>query len=223
MSSEFDRFARSYDGVLASSLGVAAGDIDRFARYKVDIVARRLAGTAVARVLDFGCGVGRSLPFLAQAFPSARIHGFDPSPESVAEARMRVADAELTADWEQVPRDAFDCVFAAGVFHHVAVAERSQAMRRCAEAVRAGGSIFVFEHNPYNPVTRRIFDRCPFDRDASMIRRSELIDLGRAAGLRVAAAAYTLFVPFRGEPWTTVQRWMGWLPLGAQHYVQLVR
>ena len=57
MPVEFDPYAETYDRLLADSLGT--GDIDRFAAYKVDEIAYRLR----RRVLDFGCGIGRSLPF----------------------------------------------------------------------------------------------------------------------------------------------------------------
>jgi hypothetical protein len=113
-------------------------------------------------------------------------------------------------------------VFASNVFHHVAAAQRPAALVRCAKALRRGASLFVFEHNPYNPATRWIFERCPFDRDASMISRRQLIALGHAAGLSVARSRYTLFVPFRGAAWSALQRALGWLPLGAQHYVEFV-
>lgn len=223
MSAEFDRYAKSYDGALAKSIGRGFGDIDRFAAYKVDTVAHYLDGTNVERLLDFGCGIGRSLRFLAQAFPRAQIFGFDPSADCIAEACRECPAARLTVHWEEIPRNAFDCVFAANVFHHIPAAERATELRKCADAVRAGGNIFVFEHNPYNPATRWVFDRCPFDRGASMIRRSEMMTLGRAIGLDVCRTAYTLFVPFRGRAWSALQRSIGWLPLGAQHYVQFTR
>ena len=220
MPADFDRYAGGYDDALSASIGAAFGDIDRFAEYKVAVVVESLAADRIESVLDFGCGVGRSLPFLARAFPHARIFGFDPSPASITQARARDAQATLTASWDEIPRGSFDCVFAANVFHHIDPVHRASALARCADALHAGGSVFVFEHNPYNPLTRWIFERCEFDRGASMITRSELIAMGRSIGLSVSRTRYTLFVPFRGRPWSALQRSIGWLPLGAQHYVQ---
>ena len=78
----------------------------------------------------------------------------------------------------------------------------------------------MFEHNPYNPLARRVFERCPFDEGASMLRRRAVIDLGRDAGLKVKRAAYTLFLPSANRHWLRVQRLLSWLPVGAQYYVQ---
>jgi SAM-dependent methyltransferase len=222
MPTEFDRYAETYDRVLAASLG-SAGDIDRFAAYKVDEIAYRLRGTAVRRVLDFGCGVGRSLPFIASTFPSAELWGFDPSLDSAQAARKRESRAQVIADWNEIPIGAFDCVMAANVFHHVEADARESEMGRCAAALADTGSLFVFEHNPLNPLTRYVFERCPFDRDATMIRRKEIVRLGTLAGLRVRRAAFTLFLPFSGKFVASIQRGLAWLPLGAQYYVQFVR
>jgi len=44
-------------------------------------------GKPVQRVLDFGCGCGRSTRFLKGAFPGAEVYGWDVSPEMLAEAQ----------------------------------------------------------------------------------------------------------------------------------------
>jgi SAM-dependent methyltransferase len=46
-----------------------------------------------ALVADVGCGTGRALIRLAQAFPQSRFHGYDVAPEAVARAREAVAEA----------------------------------------------------------------------------------------------------------------------------------
>jgi SAM-dependent methyltransferase len=223
MSSEFDPYAHNYSGVLAQALGTRAEDTDRFAAYKIAEVAHVLNGAKVERVLDFGCGVGRSLRFLRHAFPNAALFGFDPSEECVIEASASNPDATLTALWPAIKDIPFDCVFVANVFHHIPLAQRASELARCGEVLGPGGSLFVFEHNPYNPATRWVFDRCPFDSDAAMIKRTDMIELGQGVGLQVRRKAYTLFLPFQGDGWLTLQRPLSWLPLGAQYYVQFTR
>ena len=141
----------------------------------------------------------------------------------MAAARKRESRALVTSEWSEIPNGQFDCVVAANVFHHIAEETREAEMLRCATALARTGSLFVFEHNPFNPVTRRVFDRCPFDRDAKMLRRSELVNLGVIVGLGVRRAAYTLFLPYSSKSAMSFQRALGWLPLGAQYYVQFVR
>lgn len=222
MTSEFDPYARSYDEVLGAALGTG-GEVERFAGYKVDELAHHLRGSRVRRVLDFGCGVGRSLPFLAAAFPQAEVWGFDPSAESAASARQRAPGARVVSGWRDVEEASFDCVLAANVLHHVPPDAREAELARCRTLLAPGGSLFVFEHNPFNPLTRRVFERCPFDRDAEMIRPEVLVDLGGRAGLVLRRRGYTLFLPFRGRAVAALHRALGWLPLGAQYYVQFVR
>jgi SAM-dependent methyltransferase len=219
---EFDRYAQSYDRVLASALGTG-GEVDRFAGYKVDEMQAALSGATVRSVLDFGCGVGRSLPFLQRAFPGARVYGFDPSSESVTAAQQRAPDSIVVDDLDEIASESFDCILVANVMHHVPIAARPGELVRCARLLGRSGSLFVFEHNPFNPVTRLVFDRCPFDRDASMLMRRDLERLGAQAGLAVRRRAYTLFLPFRGKVTAAVHRALAWLPLGAQYYVQFVR
>src|SRR4051794_30012221 len=57
----------------------------------LDGVAAKL--DAGARVADVGCGHGASAVVLAQAYPRARIHGFDFHEASVATARARAEEA----------------------------------------------------------------------------------------------------------------------------------
>jgi SAM-dependent methyltransferase len=47
------------------------------------------------RILDVGCGIGRSTIALARAYPRATIRGIDLDPASIAEARAAVAEAGL--------------------------------------------------------------------------------------------------------------------------------
>lgn len=48
---------------------------------------------AGARVADVGCGHGHSTVLMAKAFPNSRFYGFDPHPESIAEARENAREA----------------------------------------------------------------------------------------------------------------------------------
>jgi len=220
MSNEFDRFADSYDRTLKAALPAGLDEDQYFAQYKIDFLSRATRGRPIATVLDFGCGAGRSLGYLVSEFPQATVVGFDPSSESIRLAAQRVPEAKLTDDWDVVRQRRFDIVLGANVFHHVPRAEISTWLRHCGEALAAGGSLFIFEHNPSNPVTRYVFERCPFDTDARMIPRRELLELGAEAGLVAKSATYTLFFPKPLKFLRPLERWLGWLPLGAQYCVE---
>ncbi len=220
MHNEFDRFAESYDATLKASLPVGMDEDEYFARYKIDFVARASWDRKVGSMLDFGCGAGRSLEYLAGAFPEAQVSGYDPSAESIRFASQRVAKATLTTDWNDLRQQRFDLLFAANVFHHIARNEVAGWLERCRQVLAPQGRFFVFEHNPSNPVTRYVFERCPFDVDAEMIPRKELLELGRDAGLKIVSSTYTLFFPKPLKIFRPLERALGWLPLGAQYCVE---
>ncbi len=217
MESEFDRHARDYDAVLRASMPVGMDEDEYYARYKIDYLARALRGRGARRILDFGCGAGRSLAMLGDAFPAAQLCGFDPSAESLRIARERMPAARLSAEWTQLCGTPFDAILAANVFHHIDAQEHVEWLRRCAAALAPSGSLFVFEHNPHNPLTRYVFERCAFDVDAHMIARSTLLTAAHAAGLALRHTCYTLFFPKPLKALRPLERALGWLPLGAQY------
>jgi SAM-dependent methyltransferase len=216
----FDKFAGDYDRLLAQALPAGAADTRYFAEHKVLLMARQLRGRRVATVLDFGCGPGRSLPLLGRYFAGAKICGFDPSESCLAAARERFPGATLYGRLDEVPAGGFDGVLLANVLHHVSPPARAETLRRVARLLAPGGSVFIVEHNPLNPLTRRVFERCPFDADAVMLPRREVRALGQAAGLKLAAAGYTLFFPPALRVFRRCEALLAWLPLGAQHYTR---
>ena len=217
MSNEFDKFAGSYDEELKAALPLGLDEDQYFAQYKVDFLARATRRRAIGSVLDFGCGAGRSLAYLVDAFPQAVVAGYDPSSESIRLAAERVPAARVSDDWSIVGQSRFDVVLGANVFHHVPREEISTWLHRCGKLLTPGGSIFIFEHNPWNPVTRHVFERCPFDTDAKMIPKCELVSLAKKADLQLKSAMYTLFFPKPLKFFRPIESWLGWLPLGAQY------
>ncbi len=90
---DFDQYAGRYEAILAAQTNFFDGDSSYFARYKIEL-AQQLVGP-VDSVLDFGCGIGRSMPHLREVFPQAEIVGCDPSAESLAIARAKIRAAVL--------------------------------------------------------------------------------------------------------------------------------
>lgn len=73
--------------------------------------------TPLGAVLDFGCGLGRNFPFLAQI--SASVVGYDLPPMIERCRQVCPEPVTLTADWEAVRARRFDLVFASLVLQHV--------------------------------------------------------------------------------------------------------
>jgi SAM-dependent methyltransferase len=71
-----------------------------------------------ARVLDFGCGLGRNFPYLTSI--AGQVVGFDLPPmiERCRSLPERPA-VDLTSDWNEVRSSPFDLVFATLVLQHI--------------------------------------------------------------------------------------------------------
>ncbi|MGC1914934.1 MAG: class I SAM-dependent methyltransferase [Pseudolabrys sp.] len=116
---------------------------------------QQLAGP-VGSVLDFGCGIGRSMPYLREVFPKAEIVGCDPSAESLAIARRDNPTCRFMSMDELGSEAKFDLVIASCVFHHIPPQDRQMAIRYCYSRLKQGGHFIIFEHNPIIPVTRHL-------------------------------------------------------------------
>lgn len=222
---DFDDYSANYDELLRESTKLYAEDSEYFAKYKVDLIRDALAssGVPVRRVLEYGCGTGRNIGYLCAAFPDAEVIGTDISADSLRVARASHPQQRFEVEQESLELGRFDLIFVASVFHHIPPAVRAEVMFALARRLTPGGSIEVFEHNPYNPVTRRIVSNCPFDADAILLKPAELRGLFASAGLRLQRQTYCLFVPPRLKWLLPMERFLGWLPLGGQYWVSAGR
>ena len=196
-----------------------AGGAQFFIDQKVRIVRGRLpAGTGrPLRVLDAGCGQGTAF---ATFGPGVRVFGSDVSLPMLGEAVVR---GPVVA---QEPYDlpfadgTFDAAYAFCIYHHIPDEDHVRHLRELRRVVVPGGEVMVFEHNPYNPVTARIFKRAPVDRGCHMIPPRVLRDTFRQAGFETIEQGYCLFVPEALQPlagW--LEPHLAWLPLGGQYFV----
>jgi cyclopropane fatty-acyl-phospholipid synthase-like methyltransferase len=219
--SEFDQHAAQYDQVLADAIPLGLNEDSYFSEYKISLMANRLTGKNPARILDFGCGAGRSLTYIEKYFPHAEVWGYDVSLTSLEIAAERSPCTNVFADWNAISDIRFDAIIATNVFHHIPPEQRKQALQRCRVALNDTGEMFIFEHNPYNPVTRWIFERCPFDANAEMISLKNAKNLIEASGFSVQSCGYTLFFPRPLSFLRPLESWIKFLPLGAQYYIQM--
>jgi len=218
---EFDKYADKYEFNLNESIPLALSEDNYFSKYKVDYVKRRLGKDIPDKILDFGCGIGLSLSILNSQFQKSDIWGYDLSKKSLDIAKNRVENITLTNDCESLPDNSFDMIFIANVFHHIPVNERGKALLLCKKLLSSRGKIFLFEHNPLNPLTRMIFERCPYDKGASMLLKREILHLAGKSGLSTVRSDYTLFLPKQFSFLRVLESKLGWLPLGAQYCVEM--
>jgi SAM-dependent methyltransferase len=168
-------------------------------------------------MLDWGCGTGSLTGALVPHYP--QVHGYDPSPESLRVARDRVPGATFHEHVADVPNESFGSAVVSGVLHHVPRAERKDMLVTVRDKLSSGGRLFVFEHNPLNPVTRHVVRVCPFDVDVELVypwhARRLLVD----AGFRDVAVKYIVFFPRALRFLRSLEPKLDWLPLGGQIFV----
>jgi len=109
----------------------------------------------------------------------------------------------------------FDLIFIAGVFHHIYPAKRLINIEKIKNLLSNNGCLFIFKHNPYNPITRKLVKECPFDKDVVLLTKSEMIKLLEKSNFKVDTAGYCLFVPPKFSYLFKLEKILIGLPLGS--------
>jgi SAM-dependent methyltransferase len=222
LSAPFDAYKDTYREAVQDSIAFSGLELEFFTERKVSHLLRvartHLGPPSSLRVADIGCGIGLSDGLLAPQV--GELHGVDMARGALATAAH---DNPLVhyhhLEGERLPFEdgALDLAFAINVLHHVPPPDRPRLVAEMARIVRPGGLVAIYEHNPLNPLTRWAVSRCAFDADAVLLGRRELARLARGAGLELVMQSYIVFFPSRAPLFSTIERGLGWLPLGAQH------
>jgi len=217
--------AAEYDAMLDRGIRLSGEDRHFFLRGRLAALSRRLCGPRPRRVLDFGCGLGDSSRALAATFEGAEVVGVDSAAGALDWARSRHADARVRFE----PLDGFpslgpfDLCYVNGVFHHIRPAERPGAVRQIHAALAPGGRLALFENNPWNPGTRLVMARIPFDRDAIPLSPRAARRLLEGAGFACRPPRSLFFFPRPLAALRFLEPRLEPLPLGAQYLVLGVR
>jgi SAM-dependent methyltransferase len=148
----------------------------------------------------------------------------DISPDSLEQARSLYGDLArfLTLDSEKLPLQAssLDAAYAMCVFHHVEEEAHVQILSDIRGRLKPGGMMMVYENNPYNPLTVRVVNNCPFDENAKLIRASVMAQRCRDAGYKDVKVRFRVFFPGFLKAFRFTEGLFSWLPLGGQYYVR---
>jgi ubiquinone/menaquinone biosynthesis C-methylase UbiE len=212
-AAKFDDYARSYDALHNQNLSASGEPLEYFSAYKRACL-ERLGAPSGEPLLDYGCGIGNVTHALSEGFRD--VHGYDPSSESLKVARERMPSVTFHESLDRVPSSHFASAVLSGVLHHVPRPERVPVLGAVLGKLRPGGRLFVFEHNPLNPVTRRTVATCPFDDDADLLWPWQAKKLLQESGFRDVRLDYIVFFPRPLAALRPLEPRLGWLPLGAQ-------
>jgi ubiquinone/menaquinone biosynthesis C-methylase UbiE len=122
------------------------GTADVMRRQIIPPITRFLRAENATRLLDLGCGTGRTLHQLARAHPALRLWGVDLSPAYARVARERARDATIAVEnAEALPFSdgAFDIVTSVYLFHELPRNARRNVVREMHRVLRPGGLLVI--------------------------------------------------------------------------------
>jgi SAM-dependent methyltransferase len=218
----FER-ASEYDAMLTRGIRLSGEGKQFFIEGRLSDLGSQLpGGFRPNRILDFGCGTGDTTAALGRRFPWAQIVGVDAADSALDIARRAHGSERVT--FRDVATlgsgGGFDLCYVNGVFHHIDPTDRLAAAVSIRDALAPGGLLALFENNPWNPGTRIVMKRIPFDRDAQPLSVVELRRLLRAAGFVARHQGRFLFYfPKPLSALRSLERWLVRIPFGAQYWI----
>jgi SAM-dependent methyltransferase len=220
---DFDAIALNYDDLLNAGLSATGETKEFFARGRVERLRQRLTGLGqhVHSVLDFGCGPGTTTPLLKAALGAERAIGIDVSEGLLDVARRDSSDPAVTFMTPDGWPDGWqvDVVYCNGVFHHIAPAQRPRYVQFLRRVLRPNGILALWENNPWNPGTRLVMSRIPFDRTASLLTAGRSARMLRREGFLLLGIDYAFVFPRALKAMRPLERLLSQWPVGGQYQV----
>ena len=205
-----------YDRQLQENIGKYGKDISYYALYKI-LIMKRLLDFKPNSILEFGCGTGRNLSFLKYYFPDSQITAYDHSQLylDIAKSNLYLSDVKFT---NKIGKEKYDLILVANVFHHIQPKYRIMIMNIIKQIM--SGDLFIFEHNPYNPLIVKAVSNCPIDKDVKLLKPDELIKYIKDADIKLIDHKYCLFFPAALKQFNRLEKYIGFLPFGGQYYIR---
>lgn len=220
----FDDYVETYKSEIDGSIGFIGQDVDFFIEIKAElllkIAQKNFGNFDKIKVLDIGSGVGLVDKFLKLKIKN--LYGVDIEEGVVEKAKLNNPEVNyMIYDGARLPFEdnTFDLCFAINVMHHVPPAEWENFAQEMQRILKPSGIAAVFEHNPFNPLTRKVVRDCEFDRDAVLLSHGKIKSLFNNAGLKIHSDAYIVFFPLKAKFFRYIESALGWLPFGAQQFV----
>jgi SAM-dependent methyltransferase len=219
----FDEYASDYEQALNKGVSLSGESPAYFAEKRVEYTAlwlQELGESAARSITDFGCGVGSSTPHFRRHFPQSELLGLDVSAPSIQHALELHGDASKFMLLDDA-RDTRECdlVYCNGVFHHIAPHDRGEWAARVRQMLVPGGFFALWENNPWNPGTRMVMRRIPFDREAIPLTPGEARAMLVQSGFEIIGTRFRFYFPKALKILRGLERFGERVPLGAQYCV----
>lgn len=228
---EFDYFADDYEQLHKNSIKASGFEPTYFDEHKIktvyeDYIIDNKSVNKNIQILNFGCGIGKSEKFINKYFTNCTIFSVDVSEKSINIAKEKNKEFNniefIKFDKvEELKLDAnFDFIFVANVFHHIPEELHLTTLKCLRSFLSANGYLYVFEHNPKNPLTRNVFKTCEFDVGCKMIDPKLFIQMCNESGYNKIIRNYILFFPKFLSFFSNLEKFLKWCPIGAQYYIK---
>lgn len=216
-NSIFDSYIKNYKDITQKNLNFFSKSRNFFYQCKIEIIKKKIF--LPNKILDFGSGIGLGTKLFLKYFPKSEIFAFDVSKKSLNFLKKKIPTINIKRDI--VFKNRYDLITVFGVFHHIPPIERSKNLKLLFKLLKNNGKIFIFEHNPYNPITRYIVNNCPYDEGVKLIYLNELGELAKKNNFKIIDKGYCLIFPELLGIFRKYEHLTKWLPLGGQYYIEL--
>ncbi len=220
---DFNKYKNSYVTTIENSLQFTGKEHDFFTQVKAEflkkIIKTYLPNVPKPSLLDIGCGHGLIHKHLRDT--NLEIVGVE-----VADEVLELAQQSNPGVTYQVhngntlpfKKEQFDIAITICVMHHVVPSEWPNFLREMKRILKPYGIAIIFEHNPYNPITRYIVANNILDKDAVLLSSPKLKKMMRHAGFTDVKSRHILFTPFSNSIFRWLDHTLGFIPFGAQYY-----
>lgn len=225
---DFNKFADDYRSIHTENIQLTGVDSFYFAEMKVRLLQPVEKNTEL-KVLDIGCGDGATELFMQKYFSKWKINGIDVSEKSIQvadERKLQNANFSLYNGTNiLLPDQSFDIVFIAGVLHHVDFSLHQTIIKEIFRTLKVGGRLYLFEHNPLNPITRYLVKTCVFDVDAKLLKSQYTSKLLSQNGLQIHTKQFIIFFPRNGvfKYLIFLEKYLHRIPFGGQYFIRAIK
>ncbi|HZI87614.1 MAG TPA: hypothetical protein VFD48_12325, partial [Pyrinomonadaceae bacterium] len=97
--------------------------------------------------------------------------------------------------------------------------QRDNQVRHIFDSLQSDGFFAFWENNPWNPGTKIVMSRIPFDRDAKTLTPGEARQMLRRGGFEILRTDFLFIFPHFLRWFRPLERYLSRLPFGAQYQI----
>ena len=227
----FDKECETYLQMLEGGIKNTGFDFGYIHEYKVldlKFEAKKIFDiNSNLNILDFGCGIGLSLPYLKKSFPNSNLYACDYSKKSVEMCILNNKNIQgltvMPTNGIDLPyEEKFDIIFIANVMRHIPRTNQNTVLQNLKSHLAEDGIILMYEFNPWNPVSLYFYFKEDRNYDPENVRIMSPLyakKLFKSVNFKDIATKYRFFVPNCFKKLVQIENYLKKVPLGANYYI----